>query len=180
MPVVANRNRFLPVCITMPGGREVFWGPRPKVWPLTGRERRPPMPVDAFYGGRHVSPVGNRFHREDFGDDALPLFRVWLAISLGILDPALPDWPSICHRHGIAGVDDPRARSILARAVPNDPAVMRWMRSVQESSLIVCSCAPAPCHMDVVLSAWQYLKLSGALDLHESPESPTLKPGAPR
>lgn len=87
------------------------------------------MPDDAVYVGRG-SPLGNPFRREQFGDDAIGLYRRWLAIVLGKLSADA----------AMRGVEDVRARWLLADARPNDPRAMIAMRSIGEATLLVCSC----------------------------------------
>ena len=150
MPTVVNRHRYLPVHGLRADGSAWSWGPEPK--PLTGRERRPPMPDDAVYVGRGA-PLGNPFRREQFGDGAIGLYRRWLAIALGTQTAEA----------AMRGVEDVRARWLLSDARPNDPRVMMAMRSIGPDTLLVCSCSPRPCHGDVVASAWQYLRHIGRL-----------------
>lgn len=39
-----------------------------------------------------------------------------------------------------------------------DPAVLRALRRITAEHHLVCSCKPRPCHGDVVVRAWQWLK----------------------
>lgn len=147
MPDVVNRKHYLPV----PG-----WG---APTPVSPRARRPAMPSDAVYIGRGT-PLGNPFRVRVFGAaSCLGLYRQWLAIGLGMttLESAL------------ARTRNHAAREILHAALPNDPAILRQLRSIGPGTLIVCSCnskpprPPKPCHGFTVLNAWQWLKHTGQL-----------------
>ena len=39
-----------------------------------------------------------------------------------------------------------------------DPAVMQALRSITHDHALVCSCSPRPCHGDVVVRAWNWLR----------------------
>jgi len=39
----------------------------------------------------------------------------------------------------------------------NEPAVMRAMRSIDQDTALVCSCAPNACHADIVMRAWHWM-----------------------
>jgi hypothetical protein len=54
-------------------------------------------------------------------------------------------------------------RWLFDRLRGGDAAVMRAMRSIGPESLLICSCAPRPCHADVVLAAWYWLGEVGLL-----------------
>lgn len=141
MPTVVNRHRFQYVR---------GWGPEPKP-SKTGRSRKPKMPEDAIYGGRGT-PLGNPFRWQAFGEQALGLYRRHLAIAMGLQAPAV----------AIEGVTI-AARRILERTVPGDPRVLMQLRSIGPETLLVCSCAPQPCHLDIVLNAWLWLRNSNQL-----------------
>lgn len=110
MPFVVNRHRYLP---------EPGVGPAQE---RTGRERRPPLPEPWVYVGRGT-PLGNPFRREQYGDEAIEMYRRWL-------------WE---------------------RVRANDKAVLRQLRSIGTETAVVCSCAPRPCHADVVVRCWRWL-----------------------
>jgi hypothetical protein len=45
----------------------------------------------------------------------------------------------------------------------NDWRVMLALRSITEETALVCSCAPKPCHSDVVIRAWNWMREKGLL-----------------
>lgn len=133
MPTVVSRKRYLPVD---------GWGPPPKR-PLTGRERRPSMPADAVYVGRG-SPLGNPYRIDHRTGE--------------VFDP-------MGDRVGFGVGDALRLYRVWLheKLTAEDARVMVAMRSIGPDTLLVCSCAPKPCHADRVLSAWMWLKNTGAL-----------------
>lgn len=38
----------------------------------------------------------------------------------------------------------------------NDPAVLNTLFAIQPDHGLVCSCAPKPCHADVIVAAWTW------------------------
>jgi len=44
-----------------------------------------------------------------------------------------------------------------------DVAVMEEMRRIKPGDLLVCSCKPRPCHGDVVVAAWTWMRREGLL-----------------
>lgn len=44
-----------------------------------------------------------------------------------------------------------------------DPVVCRALRNIDDESVLVCSCAPKPCHAYVIRSAWEYLVETGMI-----------------
>lgn len=49
-------------------------------------------------------------------------------------------------------------RWLWGKMVANDERVMRELRSISEDENLVCSCKPRPCHGDVVVAAWEWMK----------------------
>jgi hypothetical protein len=141
LPTVANRKRFLPVSGTYEDGTAWHWGPAPK--PLTGRERRPAMPEDAVFVGR-PSPLGNPYRLDHRTGEV---------------------FDAESNRVGFGRVDALRLFRVWLheRLVADDPAVWRALRSIGPATLIVCSCAPKPCHADVIRSAWVWAQNEGLL-----------------
>ncbi|MCH9637828.1 MAG: DUF4326 domain-containing protein [Gammaproteobacteria bacterium] len=45
-----------------------------------------------------------------------------------------------------------------------DPAVLAEMREITPDTLLMCSCAPRPCHGDVVARAWKWMHDRGMLE----------------
>jgi hypothetical protein len=41
----------------------------------------------------------------------------------------------------------------------NDAEVLAYFRRIKHETALVCSCAPKPCHADVIVRAWQWLQL---------------------
>jgi len=48
-------------------------------------------------------------------------------------------------------------RWLWAKIKSRDPDVMRALREISARHSLVCSCAPRPCHGDVVVAAWRWL-----------------------
>lgn len=44
-----------------------------------------------------------------------------------------------------------------------DDGVMRMLAEIRAETHLVCSCAPRPCHGDVVVRAWEWLQLQKEL-----------------
>lgn len=42
-----------------------------------------------------------------------------------------------------------------------DSVVMRALNSITPAHRLVCSCAPAPCHADIILELWEWLAGKG-------------------
>ena len=45
----------------------------------------------------------------------------------------------------------------------NDPSVYAEMRAITPETLLVCSCKPRPCHGDVVVRAWSWMRTTGLI-----------------
>jgi hypothetical protein len=43
----------------------------------------------------------------------------------------------------------------------HDQAIMNALKSLDEDSVLVCWCAPKPCHAEVIAKAWAYCKKEG-------------------
>lgn len=64
------------------------------------------------------------------------------------------------------GVDEAlkRYRSWLWQKIrSNDQAILEEMRAITPATLLVCSCKPRPCHGDVVVRAWVWMRDQGIL-----------------
>ena len=51
-------------------------------------------------------------------------------------------------------------RWLWSRIQERDPKVMRALRAIRADLHLVCSCAPRPCHADVIVRAWEWLRRS--------------------
>ena len=75
----------------------------------------------------------------------------------GALDgPALGN-PYRAAEHGRATLDLYR-KHLWRRIQAEDPAVLEALGRIEEGTLLVCSCAPGPCHGDVIVRAWSWLQ----------------------
>ena len=45
----------------------------------------------------------------------------------------------------------------------HDQAIMNALKSLDEDSVLVCWCAPKPCHAEVIAKAWAYCKKEGLI-----------------
>lgn len=54
-------------------------------------------------------------------------------------------------------------RWLIDKLRHNDADVLAEMRSITPATLLVCSCKPRPCHGDVVLGCWVWMKARGML-----------------
>lgn len=52
---------------------------------------------------------------------------------------------------------------ILARIREKDQRVMTALRELSEDSVLVCWCAPEPCHAEVIARAWAWARKEGLL-----------------
>lgn len=67
--------------------------------------------------------------------------------------------PYTVKEHGVAALDLYR-RHLWAAIRREDAAILGALRAIEEASLLVCSCKPRPCHGDVVVAAWAWLRAS--------------------
>lgn len=58
--------------------------------------------------------------------------------------------------HGIAALELYR-RWLWKKIRERDTRVLGAMAQIREETHLVCSCAPRPCHADVIVRAWQWL-----------------------
>ena len=65
--------------------------------------------------------------------------------------------PYRAQEHGEAALEKYR-RWLWDRIRAGDRAVLRTLREIQEDTHLVCSCAPRPCHADVIVRAWKWLR----------------------
>lgn len=68
--------------------------------------------------------------------------------------------PYTMAEHGERALDLYR-RWLWAKIRSHDPSVMAALRQIGSRSLLVCSCKPRPCHGDVVVKAWLWLREQG-------------------
>jgi len=54
-------------------------------------------------------------------------------------------------------------RWLWKKLVERDWGVLLQLRSITEDTALVCSCAPKPCHSDVIVRAWNWAKEKGLL-----------------
>lgn len=107
---------------------------------------------------RTVVGPGSRRPREDDTRPELPEPWVYIGRGTALGNP----W-----RVGVDGspeqVLQKYRRHLFERLRERDPAVMTAMRQIVESTSLVCSCAPRPCHGHVVVRAWSWLRSTGAM-----------------
>ena len=58
------------------------------------------------------------------------------------------------------------------RLTERDPAVLRALAEIREEHHLVCSCKPGPCHGDIVVRAWEWIR--------KQPPTPTEETCPPR
>lgn len=70
----------------------------------------------------------------------------------------------------VVGRDGDRARCLALyrvhlhdRIQAGDPAVLAELARITPETALVCSCAPHPCHADVIVRAWRWLRTTGGL-----------------
>lgn len=97
-----------------------------------------PMPDPNIYVGRGT-PLGNTVSRREDGK-----------YIIGVDTVASPE-------RAMGAYGDWLWRKIEAR----DPEVMAALNSIGPNHFLVCSCAPAPCHADVVARAAEWLHGKG-------------------
>jgi hypothetical protein len=68
--------------------------------------------------------------------------------------------PFTREEHGDAALELYR-RWLFERIRQNDSRVLLQLRSIRPGAVVVCSCAPKPCHADVVVRAWAWLRDRG-------------------
>lgn len=71
--------------------------------------------------------------------------------------------PFTVAEHGMAALDLYR-RWLWNKIQGADPSVMAEMRAITPMTKLVCSCAPRPCHGDVVVRAWKWMRDQGMID----------------
>ncbi len=65
--------------------------------------------------------------------------------------------PFTLKSHGRTGALDQYRRWLWEKIKACDPQVIAALDAITEDHHLVCSCAPLPCHGDVVVRAWEYL-----------------------
>lgn len=99
---------------------------------------------------RYLPTPGVGPHAERTGRERRPeLPQPWIYVGRGT---PLGN-PYKREQHGDDAIELYR-RHLAERIKAGDPAVLRQLDSITEDTSIVCSCAPKPCHADVVLRAW--------------------------
>ncbi len=108
--------------------------------------------VDPEPPSASVPTVINRHH---YRGKRLP--HPWLYIGRNSRDPSKASPlqnPFTVREHGDRALD--LYREHLRRLVAEgDPAVLAELRKITPAHHLVCSCAPRPCHGDVVVEVWR-------------------------
>lgn len=52
-------------------------------------------------------------------------------------------------------------RHLWGLIVARDAKALEWLGRITEDTALVCSCAPRPCHGDVVVAAWRWWRENG-------------------
>ena len=71
--------------------------------------------------------------------------------------------PFTVKEHGEAALDLYR-RWLWDKIQARDPSVLAELRQIGPDTALVCSCAPRPCHGDVVVRAWAWIRDQGLLE----------------
>jgi hypothetical protein len=71
--------------------------------------------------------------------------------------------PYTVAKHGQAALDLYR-RWLWQKICDRDPVVLAELRRIEPGSLLVCSCKPRPCHGDVVVRAWAWIREQGLVE----------------
>lgn len=71
--------------------------------------------------------------------------------------------PFTVAEHGIEALALYRAW-LWKRIQDRNADVLGAMRAIRPGTLLVCSCKPRPCHGDVVVKAWLWLRSQGILE----------------
>jgi len=102
--------------------------------------------------------VVNRHHyRNESGEpDHKLLPRPWIYIGRGKNPSPLAN-PFKVEDHGDTALSLYRTH-LWTKIKKRDPKVMRTLAKIQWDTHLVCSCAPRPCHGDVVVTAWDWLQ----------------------
>ena len=108
-------------------------GPPPKKKPRKGQNL---LPQPWIYVGRG-SPLGNPYRPHNAGHDGEALSY----------DGALELY----------------RKWLWQKIRVNDRRVMLALRSITAETALVCSCAPRPCHADIVARAWAWSRAQGLL-----------------
>jgi hypothetical protein len=94
--------------------------------------------------------VINRHHYKS-DRHSQPFPRPWMYVGRGT---PLGN-PFTIQEHGIKAIELYR-RWLWAKLKARDPDVIRELERIQENTHLVCSCAPRPCHGDVIVRAWRW------------------------
>ena len=71
-------------------------------------------------------------------------------------------WCKLCQReHDRAGAIQNYRRWLWDKIKQRDAAVMQALGQLGEDSVLICWCAPAPCHGDVIVRAVGWLRSAG-------------------
>ena len=101
------------------------------IWSVIIRNRRTYKGPGVYVG--RPSPLGNPYREGSDGtrEEVIEKYRYWL-------------WSRLS-KPGVIG----------------DAKIMRMMASLNEDSILICWCAPLPCHASVIIDAWQWLRSEG-------------------
>jgi len=105
-------------------------------------------PMSDAEGERELPLVINRHHYKK-----KPKPRPWIYIGRG---SPLGN-PFTVKEHGLDALELYRSW-LWRKLVERDPGVLAEMRKITAQHHLVCSCAPRPCHGDVVVKAWAWLQ----------------------
>lgn len=119
---------------------------------LAPRRRGKAKPATEQARAQTAPVVVNRHHHR-----GRPMPHPWLYIGRNASDPSKASPlanPYTVQEHGAAALDLYR-QWLRERVAAEDPAVMESLRSITPAHSLVCSCAPRPCHGDVVVEVWR-------------------------
>lgn len=109
------------------------------------------MPTWSQRDGSDVPTVVNRHH---YKKGELP--RPWTYVGRGT---PLGN-PFTVQEHGQNALELYR-RWLWDKIRGSDPQVLSALADIREDTNLVCSCAPRPCHADVICRAWAWLQTQG-------------------
>ena len=94
-----------------------------------------------------------------------PLANEILGNHEGVLDGTALGNPFTVEQHGDRALDQYK-RNLWGKMKRGDAAVLGALRQIQPETVLVCSCAPRPCHANIIAEAWKWLVDQGPGHLH--------------
>ena len=101
--------------------------------------------------------VGNRHW---YKNGAWPRSAIYVGRPTTLADKIFRAQPHVRNGTALGNVNVDLAayrRWLFVKIKDRDNSVMGVLRSIRADDVRICSCAPRPCHADIILKAWKWL-----------------------